>query len=91
MNLRTVWLLLFVCGYWLAWPAWATEIQVSVDRNPVNLNESFQITFSASAEPDGSPDFSPLRENFEILNQQRSSNVSWINGKNSRTEHRRST
>lgn len=86
MKLRTVWLLLFVCGYWLAWPAWAAEIQVSVDRNPVNLNESFQITFSASAEPDGSPDFSPLRENFEILNQQRSSNASWINGKSSRTE-----
>lgn len=86
MNLRTVWLLLFVCGYWLAWPAWATEIQVSVDRNPVNLSESFQITFSASEQPDDSPDFSPLRENFEILNQQRSSNVSWINGKNSRTE-----
>ncbi len=86
MHLRTVWWLLFVCGYWLAWPVWAAEIQVSVDRNPVNLNESFQITFSASAEPDGSPDFTPLRDNFEILNQQRSSNASWLNGKSSRSE-----
>lgn len=64
----------------------AAEIQVSVDRNPVALNDSFQITFTASEEPDGSPDFSPLQQNFEILNQQRSSNSSWMNGKTSRTE-----
>ncbi|MGY6274427.1 BatD family protein [Methylomonas sp. MgM2] len=59
---------------------------MSIDRNPVNLNESFQITFSASEPPDGSPDFTPLENDFEILNQQRSSNVSWINGQSSRNE-----
>lgn len=64
----------------------AAEIQVAVDRNPVGLNDSFQITFTANEEPDGSPDFEPLRENFEILNQQRSSNSSWVNGQSSRTE-----
>ncbi|MDD1621771.1 MAG: BatD family protein [Methylococcaceae bacterium] len=64
----------------------AAEIQVAVDRNPVALNDSFQITFTASEEPDGSPDFSPLQQNFEILNQQRSSNSSWVNGQSSRTE-----
>lgn len=64
----------------------AAEIEVTVDRNPVGLNESFQITFSASEEPDGSPDFSPLQENFEIVNQQRSSSSSWVNGKSSRSE-----
>ena len=66
--------------------AQAADIQVAVDRNPVGLNESFQITFSASEEPDGSPDFAPLQDNFEILNQQRSSNSSWVNGKSSRSE-----
>ncbi len=65
---------------------YAAEIQVAVDRNPVGLNESFQITFTASEEPDGKPDFAPLQENFEILNQQRSSNASWVNGQSSRSE-----
>lgn len=64
----------------------AADIQVSVDRNPVNINDSFQITFTASEEPDANPDFSPLQNNFEIIDQQRSSNASWVNGHGSRTE-----
>ncbi|PKD39163.1 hypothetical protein CWO84_15660 [Methylomonas sp. Kb3] len=64
----------------------AAEIQVAVDRNPVGINESFQITFTASEEPDGNPEFAPLQENFEILSQQRSTSSSWVNGKSSRTE-----
>jgi hypothetical protein len=64
----------------------AAEIQVAVDRNPVSLKDSFQITFTADQEPDGNPDFSPLQENFDILDQQRSSNSSWVNGQSSRTE-----
>lgn len=80
------WLFLVCCSLFLAFPVLAAEILVSVDRNPVNLNESFQITFSASESPDGSPDFAALQDNFEILNQQRSSNVSLINGKMSRNE-----
>lgn len=78
--------LLWMCGCLLTFSAQAAEIQVSVDRNSVKLNESFQITFSASEQPDGSPDFAALETNFEILNQQRSSNMSWVNGKNSRSE-----
>jgi hypothetical protein len=64
----------------------ATDIQVSVDRNPVNVNESFQIIFTATQSPDSNPDFTPLQENFDILDQQHSSNASWINGRSSRTE-----
>ncbi|OAI24451.1 MULTISPECIES: BatD family protein [Methylomonas] len=64
----------------------AADIQVSVSRNPVAMNESFQIVFSAEDEPDGEPDFGPLRDHFEILNQQRSSSSSWVNGKSSRNE-----
>lgn len=80
------------CVLWfgLIWllilPVQAAQIQASVNRNPVNLNESLQITFSASETPDGNPDFTPLKENFQILNQQRSSNMSWINGKATRNE-----
>lgn len=73
---------LLLAASWLQ----AAEIQVAVDRNPVGLNESFQIVFTANGEPDGSPDFAPLQANFEILDQQRSSNASWVNGRSSRTE-----
>ena len=61
--------------------AQAAESHVSVDRNPVNLNESFQLIFSANDDPDGKPDFSVLQQQFEVLNQQRSSSSSWVNGK----------
>lgn len=61
--------------------AWAAIITVSLDRNPVPLNESFSVIFSADAEPDGDPDFSPLAADFEILNQGHSSQISVENGR----------
>ncbi|MCD2449709.1 BatD family protein [Methylicorpusculum oleiharenae] len=60
--------------------AFAEEIEVSVDRNPVTLNESFQLLFTANESPDGRPDFSPLETDFEILGQSQSSSTSIING-----------
>lgn len=63
----------------------AARIQVTVDRNPVNLNDSFQIVFTAKEDPDDDPDFSPLAENFSILHQTQGSNSSWINGQSSKT------
>ena len=64
----------------------AADIQVSVDRNPVGLNQSFKLIFTANDDPDAEPDFSPLDESLEILNQQRSSNSSWVNGQSNRSE-----
>jgi hypothetical protein len=63
----------------------AADINVSVDRNPVSIDESFQIIFSATESPDDDPDFSPLEQDFSIINQSNSSNSSWINGKSSKT------
>ncbi len=63
----------------------ATEINVSLDRNPVGLDESFQIIFTANDTPDGEPDFAPLEQDFELLNQSQSSNMSLINGKLSKS------
>lgn len=40
-----------LCLFWLSGVA-AAEIGVAVDRNPVGLNESFQITFTAAEQPD---------------------------------------
>ncbi|MFA6052378.1 MAG: BatD family protein [Methylobacter sp.] len=63
----------------------AAQIDVSLDRNPVSLDESFEIIFTAAESPDGAPDFSPLEQDFEILSQSQSSNSSWVNGQSSKT------
>jgi hypothetical protein len=67
-------------------PALKAAIQVQTDRNPVSVNESFQITFSAKGGVDGAPDFSPLRKDFQILSTNQSSNFSIINGKIERSK-----
>jgi len=56
------------------------SITVSADRQPVHINESFQLIFEASESPDDDPDFSPLQENFVILNTSQNSQISIING-----------
>ncbi|MEQ1637096.1 MAG: BatD family protein [Methylococcales bacterium] len=61
----------------------ATEITVAIDRDPVNLNESFQLTYTANKPPDGEPDFEPLTQDFEILNKYRSGQSSLFNGNSS--------
>lgn len=62
----------------------AASIDVSLDRNPVPINESFTVTFTASAEPDSEPDFTPLQQDFEIISQGQSSQFSLNNGRASR-------
>lgn len=64
----------------LSGQALAAQITVSLDRNPVSLDESFKIYFTADDTPDGDPDFSPLEQDFDILNQSQSSSSSWVNG-----------
>ena len=59
--------------------AFATSINVMIDRDPVNINESFQIIFE-STDSIGEPDFSPLNENFRILGKSRQSSINIING-----------
>jgi len=72
------WFLIFWLGY--ATSAFAEPIQVSVDRDSVAINQSFKITFTVSETIDSNPDISPLERDFEIIDRDRSSNVSWING-----------
>lgn len=58
----------------------AADIDVSVDRSTVSLTDSFQLTFSANTSPDDDPNFTPLEQDFEVLNQQKTSQLSWVNG-----------
>lgn len=68
----------------IAQSAGAAQIIVTVDRNPVNINESFQILFNSNESPDGMPDFSALERSFTILNQSQRTSASLVNGKASK-------
>ena len=60
-------------------------ISVGLDRNPVEVNESFQLVFTLDEAPDQDPDFSPLHEHFVILGNNRSSSISIVNGQYERS------
>ena len=57
------------------------DVTISIDRNPVHINESFQLIFETDEAVDAEPDFSPLEQNFQILNRSQSNSISIINGK----------
>lgn len=63
----------------------AAQIDVSVDRSPIAVTDSFQLTFTTTDSPDDDPDFAPLKQDFDIINQQKSSQLSWVNGSTNKT------
>ena len=62
------------------------EILVSVDRDPVVADESFQLIFESDENINDQPDFSPLNKSFTVLNSSTSSNTQIINGKVSHSQ-----
>ncbi len=64
----------------------AADISVSVDRNPVHIDESFQLTFESNGTVDDDPDFSPLSVLFDIVRQSENSSISIINGSMTRSK-----
>jgi len=58
----------------------AAEISVDIDRKVVHANQSVNITFSTDSATTKDPDFSPLAENFDIVNQSASSQLTMVNG-----------
>lgn len=63
----------------------AATITVHSDRNPVVLQESFQLLFEAVGKVDGDPDFTPLEKDFQVLSTSTSSSVSIVNTEITRT------
>lgn len=63
----------------------AMVVKVNPDRNPVRLNESFTLTFTANSSSKGDPDFSALNQDFEVLSQSQNSNISLANGNYSKS------
>lgn len=89
ITARRIWMRRAIAVLWwamaaLSAPAAAAEIVATVDRNVVRINESLRLTFEADGDT-GEPDFSPLRKDFEILDQSSSQNLSIVNGRTSRT------
>ncbi len=68
-------LLLFSSGL-----AQAVDIQVKIDRQLIEVNQTFNLQFEASDDIDSEPDFSPLEKDFRIISQSSGSNISIING-----------
>lgn len=56
------------------------EIKVSADRNPVSLNESFNLTFDVTGSSGDDPDFTPLEQYFQILSTSQNSYYNMVNG-----------
>ncbi len=65
---------------------WAASIEVRKDREPVSLDETFQLNFILRGEQDGEPDFAPLNADFELLGSSESSSFSMINGSVSKSK-----
>jgi hypothetical protein len=60
---------------------WAANIQVSASANPIVLGEQLVLTFSADNQPDADPDFSPLRQFFDLEGTSRSHSTQITNGR----------
>ena len=71
--------------YGLGAPLHAADVMVTVQPDPPSLEESFRIVFSADEALDGEPNFEPLKGLFEILGQNQSTQVQWVNGAHSKT------
>lgn len=65
---------------------YAANITVKLDVNPVLVNDTFHLTYTASGSVDDDPDFSAIKNDFELLGTQQSSNMSMINGDINRTK-----
>ena len=86
-QIKAFTLLLFMTGGLLtSLHSYAAKIRVMTDRDPVSLNESFEMTFEADTSVDGDPDFSPLNKDFRVLSSSVSSNMSIVNGNISSTK-----
>ena len=65
---------------------YAANITAQIDVNPVLVNDTFHLTYTASGSVDDDPDFSPINNDFELLGTRQSSSMSMINGNISRSK-----
>ena len=59
---------------------YAANITAQLDVNPVLVNDTFHLTYTASGSIDDDPDFGPIEAMFDVLGTQQSSNMTMFNG-----------
>ncbi len=73
--------LLFLCLIFSMATSWAVTFESSIDRSKISEGESLILTVRYNNNIlSGSPDFSPLKQQFEVLNQQRKNSFQFVNG-----------
>ena len=77
-------ILLLLSSAIICMPVLAATITAAVDRNPVKLDESFQLVLTIEGGVDGEPALDVLKKDFDILGRSQSSNFQLINGHMSR-------
>lgn len=93
MKNRSICLFLTACmAMLLSATTWADRLSATVDRDDIGLNETvnLRVVFDGD-QVSGSPDFSGLSQNFDILNNQRYSQQSIVNGQISQSTEWRLT
>ncbi len=74
-------IMMLLGGVILAVNCMANTLNSQVDRLDIGLNETFNLTVTYSAQVfSGSPDFTPLRKDFEIISTAKTSQYNSING-----------
>lgn len=71
----------FLAVMWLCSPPLvAAEVSAHVNRNVITENETLELTLELSGQ-DGTPDLTPLDQDFTVLNNARSNRISIVNGR----------
>lgn len=80
LNYHALWrsLLVFTLMF-ISTLAHAEQLTASVDRNEIGLQETFTLTIAANSRASGAPDFSTLKNDFEILSNNQSQFTSITN------------
>ena len=76
-------LLLLLCL--IGQPLCAAQVNAVADRDRIGLGESLNLQLRVDGKPDGDPDLSVVKQNWDILNQSSSSQTQIINGNFSRS------
>lgn len=72
----------FLCTFVCSQASWGVTFESSVDRTQVAEGESIVLTVRYNSNVfSGDPDFSPLTQQFDIINKGRKNNFQFINGK----------
>ena len=84
-NPFATWLLVSILLSLAGFSAQAAEFSAELDRTRVGVDETLTLRLSAVGSLAGTPDLSPLQQDFEVLSQGTGTSMSFVNGAMSHT------